>query len=274
MGLLTSIKSFASNAVSLVKAVINKQVSDLKAIDTKLGGGGSSKLSTQLIGGAKLAAVAIPTTKAAELPGAAAKAITAAKGIGSAVFTSAKSYAKANPLKTSVVGAVGAGYIIQNPTQAYRDISSTINNAPQDLVNFGGNLSKIRSDPSLQNIATTFKENPVISSGVIAGAGLLIGRGVGIVTDVINTKDNKPNVIENVLPSSEYIKETAVNTNTQPPITPETQVMGKPATSNTKQLRKYSSKSRRVSPQSNTLRVQIFNQSKIQSVKYLNARRY
>jgi len=131
------------------------------------------------------ASVAIPLTKATELPGVVAKVVTASKGAVGAVASSVGNVVKANPIKSAVGGLVGAGYVANT---GVKQSASDIAKGGGALVNFGGNLGEIRKNPTWSNVLTTAKENPVISAGVVGLAGYGLTKGGLYAYDTLKDK--------------------------------------------------------------------------------------
>jgi len=212
-----------------------------------------------------------PFTTAAVVAVAAAPKVAA-----SAVTQTFKSLSPTAKVATIVATPVVASAIITNPK-----IVSKVSETPKALSNFGANVGEFSKNPSADTALTIAKENPVITGALAAGAVLVTGKAItGAVTSVANTIAVKENTattaavlatekaIENV-----NIKELPAETNIPPsilkapsadsaalvPITPQTQVLGKPATSLTQNSRV---KHKKIAPQSQSLRVNIYNQSK------------
>lgn len=230
--------------------------------------------------GFESAVIAVPATKALELPGVAAKLATGAKAAVGAVATSLKGVVKNNPIKSIVIGTAAAGYVASNPQQAVSDAYTGVNKLIPDLYNVGSNISQFRADPTIANAKTTLLDNPLIVGGGLAVLGLGVTKAVVGATGVFNGINQgeytpKPQVEtiipvpENVVPKTDVVKETPTNNGQIIPVTPETQVLGTPAGNTTVTKKKTSKKS--VLP---SININIVNQSRLQSVKYLNARYY
>ncbi len=101
--------------------------------------------------------------------------------------TAAFSAVKAAP-KTVLGGVLAApivtSAVVSNPKGA-ATIAKKTAGATRDLSNYAGNLASINS---IQDIIQTGKENPILSGATIAGAGLIIGKGVsGTIATLANT---------------------------------------------------------------------------------------
>lgn len=110
--------------------------------------------------------------------------VAAATGVAAAapiVARAAPSIAKAlvpTTAKGAIIGGtaalVGVPAVIQNP----KIVTSTASG----LVNVGSNIGKASKEPSISSITNIVKENPIISTGIIAaGAAPLIPAAVGAI---------------------------------------------------------------------------------------------
>jgi hypothetical protein len=251
-----------------------------KAADFVFGTSSGSKLGQVVAGsglknlkeGTKSALVAVPITKAAELPGVAAKAITAGKGVLTSVATSLKTTIKANPLKSSIIGTLGVAYIAKDPIQGTKDITQGVGNFYSGIYNVGGNLQEFRADPSIENLTKIFEENPLISTAAavttLGGVGLAASRiagglqsGIGEGYIDTSTQFDGAAPEKNIPPTDKLLKETPMQTTqtgtSAVPITPETQVIGKAASSITKKRISRSMKKKTISINN---RISILNQ--------------
>lgn len=272
MGILKTIGSTIKQVATGISQAISGTSS--KTIQTPLISK-TEKAVQPYVSGFKTAIVAVPATKAAELPGVVAKAATAAKAVGAAIATGAKELVKRRPVATAAVAVAGAGYIANNPTQAAKDISSGGNKLIAGLYNVGGNISQFRSDPTFMNLKNIYAENPVITTAGTVGIFGVAGLAASKLAQTYGVKDSLTTSNTSGLPTEKIdqgkIIPTTTTMSSAVPITPETQIVGKPASSGS--LKRYKSKSKRESL-NQSVRVNIFNQSRVQSVKYLNTRHY
>jgi hypothetical protein len=137
--------------------------------------------------------------------------------------------------KVATVAAVPivAGAVISKPAESAKALIS----APSSLSNFGGNVATLIADPSIENAKTVFKENPVISSTIVAGTVATVGLGAGsLISNALNTKAVKENTEAtkstfSAMPvsSSQTLPSTSaaspVSTPVTAPITPQTQIV-------------------------------------------------
>ena len=195
-------------------------------------------------------------------------------------------------LSTTAKVLTGAGVIASIPAIVNNPkLVSSAFNAPSNISQFSGNIGTFTANPTLQNVGNIFSENPFLSGVAVAGAGLLIGKSVSGIANTIAIAKNTAatnkaidtmtgTTLTNIIPESSknllvtQKEETAMATNRAVPITPETQIIGKPA--NTSVTTYKHKKTNTVSKNGNNqvLRVNIFNQSKLQNVKYLNTKHY
>jgi hypothetical protein len=203
--------------------------------------------------------------------------------------TSIISGVKALPPSVKVALAVSTpvfiGAAVSNPK-----IVGNVLTAPSSLSSFGSNVGTFAASPSVDTGLQVFKDNPIISTAVIGAAGLIVGKGATGILNTIALRENTaatnkvlenmetltPNVpINSVLPTQNGSMPATIPASkgvTTVPLTPETQVLGKPIS--TTSIKRYKGKKIQAKPQSQSVRVNIFNQSRLQSVKYLNMRRY
>lgn len=188
-------------------------------------------------------------------------------------FTSAKVTTQA-----AIVGGglVAAGAIAENPA-----IAKSISETPKNLVNFGSNIGKVTKSPSKDTFNALITENPLLTAGTIAAAGLVVGKTVsgvvGNITNTIATNENtaalkallnEKQVVTPVVADMEVLEPDsklekavipAADVPTQP-YTPATQVIGKSVAT------KRSSSKRKTAKKSNfsqNIRINLYNQSKV-----------
>jgi len=114
-------------------------------------------------------------------------AINAAKSVFTALPTSAKAV---SILATPVV----VGAVVQNPQIAVEAAKT-----PSKLANFGSNASALLANPSVDNLKTLVKENPLISTGAALAGTAAVGGGLGLAANTAAT----------------YLNSRATNKNTQ-----------------------------------------------------------
>jgi len=267
--------------MALLSKVISGAKQIAKGVSQAISGTSSKTIQTPLIQktekvvspyvqGFKSAIVAIPATKALELPGVVAKVATGVKAIAGAVGTGIKTTVKANPIKSTAIGLAGAGYVASNPVGATKDIAKGTSSLASGLVNVGGNIREFQDNPTAQNAKNIFNENPLIVSGALATAGAVGYYGLKTVQGFSSLNDVAPNSIatlptmNNLLPSpkdkvvtgeDKILPTQADNI----PITPATQIVGKSATSSVTKRHKTSKKPVN---HSQSMRIIINNQSK------------
>lgn len=137
---------------------------------------------------------------------------------------------------TTAAIPIAVGVISKKPVESAKALIS----APSNLANFGGNTANLISNPSVDNLKTLFKENPVISTSVVAGAVAVAGLGTaGLVSNYLNTQAVKENTAarspSSQLPFSvtevkdDFGSQTVVGTNNQlapsVPQTPQTNIV-------------------------------------------------
>jgi len=131
-------------------------------------------------------------------------AVASAAKAGTLIPTATKVLsATANKPKLLIGAAVAApvviGAVSQNPLKA----ASTAANLPSDLANVGANLANLGANPSIDNLKTLVKENPVIVGTAAAGAALATGAlSAGVVSSYLNTKAVKENTLSTMNASS------------------------------------------------------------------------
>lgn len=186
----------------------------------------------------------------------AAPAIIGSAGGGRAIASSVGKAVLANPGKATVAalgGTVIAGRIADKPTR--------VTQAPVAVGTFASNVFKASKNPSSENIKNVFKESPVIATGAAIIAAGTLGSGlIAAGSAAANLAASKKTVIQG--PAREIIfsnpspnaglPENSMVTSGSPapnePITPATQVIGRPASTGSKrQKRKKTGTSSNVS---------------------------
>ena len=205
-----------------------------------------------LIVGAAVAAIAAPVAIAAR---GGIGAVT--RGVGNAIAGSS--------FKTKVATAVGlpiaAGLVVNDPTR--------ITKAPAAVLNFQGNLYEVAKSPSIQNFKDLIVENPILAVGstalltgaAAAGTAGIIdavrGRDVDVDIPEIKVSDIPFSPTQN-FPPFEASPSSATKGGSPIPVTPETQVIGRAASSGVAKRKK--AKKRPVSS-TPSVRVQLLNQN-------------
>lgn len=199
----------------------------------------------------------------------AAAPVVAAAGVRGVATSALRTFGGLSlPTKAAVVLAapIAAGAITKNPKIIPRTAGG--------LVNLETNLYEAAKDPSLEKVKDVFKENPVLATGLTAlslgGVATGIVAAINALRDRDLPRDREPpdrDVPEVVIPTSDSGPVFSAHTPSEPsvrtktgspiPITPETQVLGREATSESR-IRK---RRRSVSPSLPSLRVQILNQN-------------
>ena len=150
----------------------------------------SEPLTQQLAQTAKQTAIYAATTVAAGSSAVRGAVVSAAKAI----------------IPTTTKGKIIAAATIPIAAKVVYNKPSTIVEAPAKVLNFQSNVADLITNPSLDNLTKTVKENPLISTAVGAGGILAIGGGTaGVISSVLSTKATKENtraVIENTMTSS------------------------------------------------------------------------
>jgi len=206
-----------------------------------------------IIVGAAAAAIAAPV------------AIAARGGLG-VVSRSVGSAIAGSSFKTKVATAVGipiaAGLIVNDPTR--------ITKAPAAVLNFQGNLYEAAKNPSIQNFKDLVVENPVLAIGSTALLTGAAAAGTAAIIDAVRDKDVDVDIPEvkfsdipyappvQNLPAFEASPSSATKAGSPIPITPETQIIGKSASSGVARRKKAKKKSVSSTP---SVRVQLLNQN-------------
>lgn len=206
-----------------------------------------------IIVGAAAAAIAAPV------------AIAARGGIGAVSRGVGSAFVKSS-LKTKVATAVGlpiaAGLIVDDPTK--------VTKAPADFLIFQGNLFNLAKEPSKENLKNLITDSPILT---IASGAFLTGAaaaGTAAIIEAVKDEDVKVDIPEvkfsdipyappvQNLPAFEASPSSATKAGSPVPITPETQIIGKSASSGVARRRKAKKKSVSSTP---SVRVQLLNQN-------------
>lgn len=180
-----------------------------------------------------------------------------ASAVASAVGSRLASLTVPQAIGLAVAAPIAAGAIISEP--------KTVTRTAGGVTNFEGNLYNLGKDPSIDNIKQTFKENPIIASGVAAAGALAVGTGVsGVVATVLNTKAVKENTEASLgggplglLPDNSSTTPQPDSGGSMVPLTPETQVLGREVKTATVMRKRKASKKRQ---SATNVRVNVLNQ--------------
>jgi len=148
--------------------------------------------------------------------------------------------------------------------------AKSVGKSQSDIAQFSGNVYKTIVTPTTENLQSIYKDNPLIASLATAGAAYVVGKSVtgALVANKI-ASDKLPEVTT-VLPKETTTTGSIIPSSTSSalvPITPETQIIGKSATSITKTRNKQKKKTN--TPISR-INVNVINGSRLfKSVKYI-----
>jgi len=294
MGLLNSISNVAKavvKAVTPTKAKLQNVV-DVVSIavnpfskDTIVANTGSKTVNKVLetVANHPYVAAAVATT---------AIAPTAAKAVATAgLKVVAESSTKAKVI-TAVATPVVIGAVAQNPVAAAQKVVA----APSELFNFGTDISKVASNPSVSSIKELVKESPILTTATAAAAAVAVGAGTaGLITSVANTLAVKENTAKNtlistpqtvaaVLPSTPLSAATPIiptttvsspvaSTTASPvPVTPATQPLIATAGSKVSTTKRKTYKKKPVQTMRQTVNIGIANNQN--SGRFINRRSY
>ena len=159
--------------------------------------------------------------------------------------------------KVATVAAVPivAGAIARQPIETI----SAVTALPSGLANFGGNVAQVAANPTLENAAKVFKENPVIAGATVAATVAAVGLGTSaLLSNIANTAAVKENtkVMQtegiNISPTSNLLPQTSSITGAalpaasvsspQTPTLPQTQIVRVGGTTSSTRRRKRTSK--------------------------------
>jgi hypothetical protein len=146
-----------------------------------------------LIGGTK-AATAVQASGIVASSGIGSTAVSAAKPITAPFATSTYNVVKTailnNPIKSLFAAPLILGAVARNPTKVVELPNKYVSSA----FNFGGNISDLASNPTIEQAKKTFKEDPILTS--LTGAAIIGGVGYGasnLIATVANTSAIKKN---------------------------------------------------------------------------------
>ncbi len=198
-----------------------------------------------------------PTTaviKATTAAGTVAK--TAAITVSKSVASSVKSTVIKHPISSIAAATYGTGIIITS-----QEPIKLISKAPEAIFEAGTTTGKAIEQKSFEPLIEYGKEHPVAAGLITAAAAYTVGKGAAgviLTSKILDTADTQP--IESAIPAqaataAAILPTKSTGTEAQP-ITPETQILGKSASTTTRGRVKR--RKRTVEPMIN-----IFNNSRI-----------
>jgi len=105
--------------------------------------------------------------------------------------------------KIAVVAAIPISIGVLSSSEKAR---TAVIDAPSSLANFGSNVGALIENPNLDNLKTTIKDNPVISSGIVAGTAAIVGfAGANLISNAVNTEAIKKNTEATLLNQGKVI---------------------------------------------------------------------
>jgi hypothetical protein len=121
-----------------------------------------------------------------------------ASTIGKKIVSSVGQKIIDKPLKSAVIGLVGAGYV---RNQGIKQTGKDVVNLGSGFENVGYNLGELKNNPSKANVEKLFRENPFIVGTAVLGAGAVATRTAYGVSSLYNiTKDTPPPLIPQDIP--------------------------------------------------------------------------
>jgi hypothetical protein len=116
------------------------------------------------------------------------------KAASAGTLTSSAKTLAVSAIPKTVTGKIAAavavpvvlGAVAQNPGQTLGAVAS----APGALANFGGNLGNLAANPSIANVETLIKENPVVATAAGAAIVAAVGGGIGLAANTVATFTN------------------------------------------------------------------------------------
>lgn len=250
-------KSFLSSLVSKVKSVFTA------------GGTGSTTAGTATapqIAKAVLTSISVGAVgKIASAPAVVSKIVSVAPVVSTALKSAGSSILKSvssSSLKSKVIGSsvaiAGAGFVSSNPASI-----KEVPKVPVAIYDFGGDLGKFSKNPTIEGAFKIAQEHPIITAGVVAGTGLVVGKGIGTGLLIGKALGDENIKIENP-PNDVLINDTGKETELQSqsqsqskPLLPETVRVTKTPLTTTRHRRKVQKQ-----PLSQVMRVNIYNQTK------------
>jgi len=260
-----TLKSLVNKVVTVVvptKAKIENVGATLKAAVTGKG--------VQSNTGIKVADKVL--SAAASNPFVSALPIGAASAAGKLGVSGAVSLVTAAPKTAALTTIVAPAVVSAAATTGLKKSASIVADIPKDTSNFASNLVSISS---LEDVKDLAKENPILTGATVAGVAAITGKGivsaVSGIANTIATKENTQAIKESAVTATSILPTSQSLSNV--PLTPQTQVLGKEVGSSRVSRRSTSPKGK-VSSTSNSLRVNIYNQSRLQNTKFIKSSRY
>lgn len=184
MSILSVIKKVVSTATSLINPL--KAPTVISAALSKVTGivpAPKTALQTKVESVTNKVATVVSVAQGAVLGIAAAKT-----PVGSTVVKAAA----AKPLQTTLVA--GTSIVAGSALLTSPKLLGKVSTIPSGLVNVGSNIGKLAETPSVSNATQIFKENPIITSALIAGVALTGGAAAsGLISSAINTRAIREN---------------------------------------------------------------------------------
>jgi len=275
---------FISGAVSAIKSTVSKAVSTVASV--------VKNPAPAVIKAPATVSKAVTTTntaivKATPTIAAAGATLISPSSVMKAIVGTAKVAAK-NPVATGAAVIV-VPTVLKSSTAKETLIQGGLN-LPTSINNYTTNLAKTIDNPTKENFLETGRENPFLLGGTALLGGAVLGKSVLTLTNFVSNYSNTAAIKENTDVMKETLKNApevilktddkpakttdlpkpinttpavlpTTSTNTSPvPITPETQVLGKPAGSSS--IKRYARARTIQKPNIQSVRVNIFNQTK------------
>jgi len=186
------------------------------------------------------------------LPVAVARAPVAAATAGKAAIASLTP-------KQAVIAAVATPVVIGAVASNPKLIGKAAK-APSELARFGADAGQLIADPSIDNAKQLLKESPLIAGGIALGTAAAVGGGAVAALSNLATRqaieDNTDAILNTSSPALAALPELGTGSPSAIPITPATQVIGRPASSSVTGRRKARKK-----PEGTNVRIQLLNQN-------------
>lgn len=147
--------------------------------------------------------------------------------------------------KGKIIAAVAAPIVVGAVAQKPLESAKALISAPSNLANFGGNAANLIASPSVSNLKTLAKENPILTGAAALATAVTVGGGIGLAANTaatfINSQATKANTAAS-LGGTEDLPVTVVDKSGQfqatpatggtaiapsTPITPQTQAVSK-----------------------------------------------
>jgi len=250
--LVSKVATAVTNVATKVKTAVVKEVKTEAYATTgiKIGGYTPPKQTTYSASIAPTAAV----VKVATTAGTAAKsaAVAVSKSIGSSVASTVSKH----PVSSIAAATFGTGLLIES-----KEPLKTAAKAPEAIFDAGTAAGKAIDTKSFDPLIEYGQEHPLASGLIAAGTAYAVGKGAAgviLTSKILDTADTQP--VGSAIPAqaataAAILPTKSTGTESQP-ITPETQIMGKSASTTTKGRVK-----RRKKPKD--AMINIFNNSRI-----------